>query len=152
MHEDARSDRELSSKKAESLASLEFLESAYKDFCSCRDAFWAQKGEFPLGYPAHILAALLEDLAAFDLRFGNFTSAAQQLEAANRPEPRRRLSEIQADCKRTISLLQDMHEDRLASEREAAGIVAKSPQGVLDTLGSVSRSLRHVLGMDGAAK
>lgn len=149
MHDDTRLDQELSSEKAESLASLE---SAYKDFCSCCDAFWAQKGEFPLGYPKHILAALLEDLAAFDRRFANLTSAEQQLDAANGPAPRRRLSEIQADCKRTISLLQDMHEDRLASERDAMGIAAKSNKGMLDTLGSVSRSLRHVLGMDGAPK
>ena len=68
-----------------------------------------------MGYLGYILAALLADLAQFDERFAKCISAEKQLEAAKHPALRARLSEIQADCKRTTSLIRDMHEDRLAS-------------------------------------
>ena len=142
MHDDLSGDHELVFEETDALASLKTV---YQEFCARREAFWAQREEFPLGYPAYALAALLEDLAAFDLRFAKFKSPAKQLEAAHRPALRERLSEIEADCKRNMSLIQDMHEDRVASEREALGIATESNKGVLDTLGHVSRGLRHVL-------
>ena len=147
MHDDLSGDHELVFEETDALASLKTV---YQEFCARREAFWAQREEFPLGYPAYVLAALLEDLAAFDLRFAKFKSPTKQLEAAHRPALRERLSEIEADCKRNMSLIQDMHEDRVASEREALGIAPKSNKGVLDTLGHVSRGLRHALGMDKA--
>ena len=149
MPNDASLDHEFAFEEAQSLASLE---AAYGKFTSCHEAFWAQRGEFPLGYPAYVLAALLDDLAVFDHRFAQFTSAAQQLDAAKRPALRERLSEIQADAQRTTSLIREMHEGRLTSEREALGIATKSNKGVLDTLTLVSRGLRHVLGMDKAGE
>ena len=125
--------------------SLQALESSYQEFCTRREAFWAQREQFPLGYPAHILAALLQDLADFDQRFQKFASAARQLEVAHHSALVQRLLEIQGDCKRTTSLIQDMHEDRLASEREAMGIAVKPNHSVLDGLGSIGRGLRHAL-------
>ena len=147
MHDDHSGDHELVFEETDALASLEAV---YQDYCARREAFWAQREEFPLGYPAYVLAALLEDLAAFDLRFAKFKSPAKQLEAAHRRALRERLSEIEADCKRNTSLIEDMHEDRLASECEALGIATKTDHSVLGKLGHVSRGLRHVLGMDKA--
>lgn len=146
MHNDASRDHEFAFEEAKSLASLEAV---YGEFSSHRDAFWAQRWEFPLGYPAHVLATQLDDFAGFSGRFAQFTSAAQQLEAAHHPALRERLSEILADAQRTTSLIREMHEGRLTSEREALGIAAtKSNKVVLDTLTHVSRGLRHVLGID----
>jgi hypothetical protein len=145
MHDESSPTHEFAFEEHESLVALEAV---HTELCSRRETFWAQREGFPLGYSAYVLAELLSDLTRFSGRLAHFSSAANQLKAAQHGALEQRLSEVRADLQRTISLIQEMHEDRVASERRALGIATKSDKGVLDTLGIVSRGLRHVLGMD----